>query len=315
VPLLPAEPKSIARAAGVLRGGGLVAFPTETVYGLGAVAFDARAVARIFETKRRPSFDPLIVHVLDRAMLARVVGGLPSNADALIDRFWPGALTLVVGKAATVPAIVTAGLQTVAVRMPSHPVARALLAQVGAPIAAPSANPFGSLSPTRAAHVASGLGERVDLILDGGACEYGIESTIVALEPEPALLRPGAVAVEAIEALVGPLARAGDGGPVRAPGELPRHYSTRTTLRLIDPAQVPAASRRRAGLLAWREAFEGYAATRILSARGDLHEAAACFFEALHQLDALGLERIDAQPVPEHALGLAIMDRLRRAIA
>jgi L-threonylcarbamoyladenylate synthase len=199
--IVAADAQGLARAAQILRDGGVVAFPTETVYGLGALAFDTSSVARIFEIKGRPRFDPLIVHVADRPMLARVVAEFPALAQVLAEQFWPGALTLVLRKSAAVGGLVTAGLPTVGVRMPSHPTARALLETVGAPLAAPSANPFGGLSPTRAEHVAQGLGERVDLILDGGSSECGIESTIVALEPRPALLRPGAIAVEAIEAV------------------------------------------------------------------------------------------------------------------
>jgi L-threonylcarbamoyladenylate synthase len=283
------------------------------VYGLGAIAFDADAVARIFEIKARPRFDPLIVHVLDRDMLATVVSYPSSDARALMDRFWPGPLTLVLRKTPAVPSLVTAGSASVAVRNPSHEVARALLEEVGAPLAAPSANPFGSLSATRAEHVQEALGESVDFILDGGPSTYGLESTIVALEPEPALLRPGAIPLEEIERVVGPLARGTR--TVRAPGMLPRHYSPRTPLRIVDPASVPIGERRRAGVLALSERYEGYDATRILSRRADLREAAAGFFEMLHDLDVLGLERIDAQPVPESGLGLAIMDRLERASA
>jgi L-threonylcarbamoyladenylate synthase len=314
VQLVQAGPESIEQAGQALRSGGVIAFPTETVYGLGALAFDPVAVARIFEIKRRPHFDPLIVHVLDREMLERVVAEVPRVAERLIERFWPGPLTLVLRKQAEVPEIVTAGLPSVAVRMPSHKFARSLLKEVGAPLAAPSANPFGGLSPTRAEHVAMGLGERVDLIIDGGPSEYGLESTIVALEPEAVLLRPGAIQVEAIEEVVGRLVR-GRGGPAQAPGGLPYHYSPRTPLRLIDPRLVPAHERPRAGALALREAFEGYAAVRVLSRGGDLRAAAAGFFEALHQLDSLALERIDAQPLPENGLGLAMMDRLARAAA
>ncbi len=313
--LLPAKPENIARAAEVLRGGGVVAFPTETVYGLGAAAFDAAAVARIFEIKQRPHFDPLIVHVLDRRMLALVVLRLSRLAERLIERFWPGPLTLVLPKGTRVPGLVTAGLSTVAVRMPSHRIARSLLEAVEAPVAAPSANPFGALSPTRAEHVAKALGERVDLILDGGSTQYGLESTIVALEPEPALLRPGAIPIEAIEEVCGRLARSSAGRVARAPGQLPHHYAPRTPLRLMDPATVPVEDRRRAGALVLRDAVEGYAAVRVLSRSSDLRAAAARFFEALHELDALELERIDARPISERGLGLAIMDRLRRAAA
>jgi L-threonylcarbamoyladenylate synthase len=313
MPVLPATPESIARAAALIRAGGVVAFPTETVYGLGALAWNASAVARIFEIKRRPSFDPLIVHVLGVTMLERVAAHVSDAAESLIARFWPGALTIVLEKRAEVPSLVTAGLASVAVRMPSHPVARALLESVGEPIAAPSANAFGGLSPTRAAHVERVLGGDVDMILDGGPTEYGLESTIVALEPKPVLLRPGAIAVEEIEATIGPLSRARATGPVLAPGQLPTHYAPRTPLRVVDPSMVPAAQRAGAGALAFQESIDGYAARRVLSRRGDLREAAAAFFELLHELDALGLERIDAQPLPERGLGLAMMDRLRRA--
>jgi L-threonylcarbamoyladenylate synthase len=315
VPLLPATTSSIARATAILRDGGVVAFPTETVYGLGALVWNARAVARVFEIKARPAFDPLIVHVLDRAMLLRVAADLPEAAEALVERFWPGPLTIVLPKEPAVPSLVTAGLQTVAVRMPSHPVARALLGEVGEPLAAPSANPFGRLSPTRARRVADALGESVDLILDGGPSEFGLESTIVALEPQPALLRAGAIEVEAIEATIGPLIRRASVGPALAPGQLPVHYAPRTPLRIIHPGRVPTGERAYAGVLTLDETFEGYAAARRLSERGDLRDAAAVFFETLHELDAMGLERIDAQPLPERGLGLAMMDRLSRAAA
>jgi L-threonylcarbamoyladenylate synthase len=297
-----------------LRNGGVVAFPTETVYGLGAVAFDPRSVARIFEIKARPSFDPLIVHVADRVMLWAVAARVSDAAERLIERFWPGPLTLILPKRPAVPGLVTAGLETVAVRMPAHPVALALLDAAGAPLAAPSANPFGRISPTRAEHVARLLGDRVDFILDGGATTHGLESTIVALEPRPTLLRPGAIAREEIEAIVGALEFSNE-STQRSPGQFARHYAPATPLRLIDPHGVPLVERRAAGAVALRETFAGYAAARSLSARGDMREAAAKLFETLHELDALGLERIDAQPMAESGLGLAIMDRLRRAAA
>lgn len=316
VMLLPAAaPGAVEAAAKRLREGGVVAFPTETVYGLGALAFDAQAVARVFEIKQRPSFDPLIVHVADRAMLDRVASAVPPEAESLIERFWPGPLTLVLAKRPEVPEIVTAGLPTVAVRMPAHPVARALLEAVGAPLAAPSANTFGRVSPTRALRVAQQLGERLDLILDGGPATFGLESTIVALKPRPALLRAGAVTIEELEAVLGPLERVDASSTIRAPGQLPRHYAPATPLRVIDPRAVPRHERRRAGALTLSEPVEGYAAVRLLSPRGDLREAAANLFETLHDLDALGLERIDAAPVEERGLGLAIMDRLMRAAA
>jgi len=313
--VVTATPQALQRAAELLREGALVAFPTETVYGLGASAFDATAVARIFEVKRRPFLDPLIVHVLDPDMLAAVAGKPPAAAQALIERFWPGPLTLVLPKRPAVPSIVTAGLATVAVRMPQHPVARALLGALGAAIAAPSANTFGRLSPTRASHVASMLGEGVAMILDAGSATLGIESSIVAFEKVPTLLRPGAIAIEEIEAVIGPVRRIGEGASIRAPGQLAHHYAPATPLRLIEPSIVPFPERRRAAVLAFQEEFAGYAATRVLAADGDLRAAAAAFFDALHELDALGLERIDAQPLPERGLGVAMTDRLRRAAA
>lgn len=314
MPVLPADSRGVACAGELLQRGGVVAFPTETVYGLGALAFIPKAVARVFEIKRRPHFDPLIVHVLDEAMLSRVVASMPAAARVLAERFWPGPLTLVLPKRAEVPDLVTAGLPTVAVRVPSHPVARALLAEAGAPLAAPSANPFGSLSPTRAEHVATAFGDGPDLILDGGPTQHGLESTIVAIDGVPELLRPGALEIEEIEAMVGPLRTVRDEG-YRAPGMLPQHYAPATPLRLIEPDSVPLPERKRAIALALRERFDGYAESRRLSATGDLREAAARFFETLHELDALGLERIDVQPIAERGLGQAMMDRLRRAAA
>jgi L-threonylcarbamoyladenylate synthase len=314
--VIPATPQNIRSAAQSLRAGGVVAFPTETVYGLGALALNARAAARIFEIKERPSFDPLIVHVGDEDMLALVARGISPLARELMRRFWPGALTIVLPRGDAVPRIVTAGLPSVAVRMPSHPVALALLRETGAPIAAPSANRFGGLTPTRAQHVEKMLGQRVECILDAGPTQLGVESTIVRLDPRPALLRPGAIAAEEIEAIAGPLERSVDerGAPL-APGRLAHHYAPSTPLRVVASAGVPAAERQGSGYLAFQHAPQGYAAVRVLSASGDLGDAAARLFDLLHELDALGLERIDAEPVPERGLGLAIMDRLRRAAA
>jgi L-threonylcarbamoyladenylate synthase len=317
MPIVPANAEELDRAAALIRSGAVVAFPTETVYGLGANALDARAVARIFEIKARPAFDPLIVHVAGEAMLARVAREIPQSARALIARFWPGPLTLVLRKSAEIPDLVTSGLETVGVRMPAHPVARALIERAQTPIAAPSANPFGYLSPTRAEHVERMLGERVDLIVDGGATEHGVESTIVLLEPEPVLLRHGAIAVEAIEAVAGPLARElSDAAKPLAPGQLPQHYAPRVSVRIVDDAaRVPPHERAGAALLAFRAPVTGYAQTRVLSASGELREAAAHLFEYLHELDAAGVTRIDAERVPDAGVGAAINDRLERAAA
>jgi L-threonylcarbamoyladenylate synthase len=315
MPLVPATTEQLDRAAALLRDGAVVAFPTETVYGLGANAFDTRAVARIFEIKARPAFDPLIVHIDGDAMLERVAASVPPSARALMEVFWPGPLTIVLRKRSEIPDLVTAGLSTVAVRMPAHPVARALIERAAVPLAAPSANPFGYLSPTRAEHVVRMLGERIDLIVDGGPTEHGVESTIVMIEPRPTLLRHGAIPAAAIEAVVGSLERelSDDARPL-APGSLPQHYAPHTPVRIVDvPAHVPEAERTGAALLAFRESVPGYRAVRVLSTNGDLREAAAHLFEYLHELDRLGAERIDAERVPPEGIGVAIMDRLQRA--
>lgn len=312
--VVPPTPENLERAAQIIQMGGLVAFPTETVYGLGANALDAMAVARIFAAKERPSFDPLIVHIAHREMLPQVVREVPALAEQLMARFWPGPLTLVLPKSELIPELVTAGLPTVAVRMPAHPVAQALIQQAGLPLAAPSANPFGYLSPTRAEHVARMLGERVDLILDGGRTEFGVESTIVLLAEKPVVLRHGAVALEALEQVVGEVAQQVEARdqPI-VPGQLPQHYAPHTPIRIATPEEVPPAQRKRVGYLAFREVPKGFKVVKVLSPTGNLLEAAAHLFEALHQLDRLGLEAIYAEPVPEVGLGRAIMDRLRRA--
>ncbi|RDI96217.1 threonylcarbamoyl-AMP synthase [Meiothermus sp. QL-1] len=312
--VVPPTEENLERAAHLLRSGGLVAFPTETVYGLGANALKAEAVARIFEVKGRPTFDPLIVHVASPEMLFGVVAETPPQASALMARFWPGPLTLVLPKAEAVPGLVTAGLPTVAVRMPANPVALELIRQAGVPVAAPSANPFGYLSPTRAEHVERTLGSRVDLILDGGRSQFGVESTILLLAERPVLLRHGAVPLEVLEEVLGPveLQVAREHKPL-VPGQLPHHYAPSTPIRLAQPHQVPPEERKRSGYLAFRDVPKGFKVVKVLSPTGDLREAAAHLFEALHQLDRLGLEAIYAEPVPEEGLGRAIMDRLRRA--
>lgn len=314
MPLVSASNQALDAAAALLSRGGIVAFPTETVYGLGANAFDVRAVARVFEVKGRPAFDPLIVHIVDAAMLGRVCDAVPAVAQRLIAHFWPGPLTLVLRKSHAVPELVTAGLDTVAVRMPAHPIARDLLARAAVPVAAPSANPFGYLSPTRAEHVVRMLGETVDMVINGGATEHGLESTILLLEPRPTLLRVGAIPVEAIEAVIGPLERTLDDAraPI-APGRLPQHYAPRTPIRIVDFATVTSEARATAAGVAFAEVPNGYAQARALSPGRSLREAAARLFEVLHELDELALARIDVEAVPEEGLGVAIMDRLRRA--
>ncbi len=309
------DPKAIKRGAEILRAGGLVAFPTETVYGLGCDAGNPMAVARIFEVKARPRIDPLIVHVADTASAERY-GDLPESARGLMAKFWPGPLTLVVPKKDSVPPIVTAGLETVAIRIPSHPAALALIRAAGCGIAAPSANPFGYVSPTEAGHVAEQLADKIDLILDGGPCPIGVESTIVSLVgAAPCLLRAGGVAIEELVPLVGRLEIPADpSGRPSAPGMLKRHYATRTRLEISGERPGELRAGERAGLLSLLqpEDPDRFAAVEVLSTSGDLREAAANLFRALRRLDSLGLDRIIARPIEETGLGVAIMDRLRR---
>ena len=309
---------NLHRAAEILRKGGIVAFPTETVYGLGADAFQPLAVARIFEAKKRPSFDPLIVHVGRPSDLEKLVVKVPPAARKLIDHFWPGPLTIVLEKRETVPDIVTAGLPTVAVRMPSHPLAFHLLEESNCPIAAPSANPFGYLSPTTAEHVREQLGDQVDLVLDGGPCQVGVESTILSLAEEmPRLLRPGGLALEEIESIIGPVRveTTHDERPL-APGRLERHYAPRTPMVIKDDKRSSEPyPGKRVGRLAFCEGpdAQGVQYVEVLSETGDLREAAANLFAAIRKLDRLNLDLIVADPIPEIGLGRAIMDRLRRA--
>ena len=317
--VLPAsDSESIRLAAEIIRGGGLVAFPTETVYGLGADALNPEAVAKIFEAKQRPSFDPLIVHIATRAALDRLVETISLGDHRLMDALWPGPLTLILPKRESVPDIVTAGLPTIAIRMPVHPVAQALIREAGAPIAAPSANPFGYVSPTCAQHVLHGLGDRVDLILDGGSCPIGVESTIVSMNGTwPELLRPGSVTLAEIRKVIGPAVHAAVSQTMVAPGQLPRHYATRTpvTILRVQGAKPVVQGHERAGLLAMsapRHVDDRFCASEVLSPSGDLREAARNLFAALRRLDALGLDRLYAEPCDERGLGLAIMDRLRR---
>ena len=311
-PIKPAKPDAIARAAAILRRGGLVAFPTETVYGLGADAANDSAVAGIFAAKERPRFNPLIVHVRDLAH-AQTLTALSEPALQLAKEFWPGPLTLVLSKRAHAPVslLVTAGLDTIALRVPAHETARLLLKESQLAIAAPSANRSGTLSSTTAAHVAESLGEAVDLILDAGPAGHGIESTIVGSYDEaPLLLRPGALPREQIEAVIGPLmTRTGD--TIASPGQLRSHYAPRTPLRLN--ARDAAADE--AFLAFGTPPAQRARVTRNLSESGDLPEAAANLFSMLHELDRAGCIAIAVMPIPEHGLGEAINDRLRRAAA
>lgn len=310
--------RAVEEAAACLRAGGLVVFPTETVYGLGADALNPKAVARVFEVKQRPHFDPLIVHVADIGWLQDIAAAFPPPARKLADRFWPGPLTFVLPKTDRVPDLVTAGLPTVAVRMPRHPLAMDLIRRVGRPVAAPSANRFGHLSPSTAEDARVEVGEGVDMILDGGPCPVGIESTIISFAGErPVLLRPGGLPLEDIEAVIGLVPPAVEaGGRPESPGRLPRHYAPRTPLEL-GSTLPPVPDRADAGLLAPGPVpnAAGFARVEILSTAGDPAEAAARLFSALRRLDAAGLDRIYAIPGPEKGLWRAINDRLRRAAA
>lgn len=311
--MLPAGAANIAAAARVLEAGGLAAFPTETVYGLGARADDARAVARLYAAKGRPAFNPLIAHVRS-ADAARLIAEFNALAELLAEKFWPGPLTLVLrAKGNDVCELARAGLPTVAVRLPSHPVARGLLGEVPFAIVAPSANRSGHVSPTTAQHVQDDLGGLVDVILDGGAAPVGIESTIVDCSgARPALLRSGGIPRETIEAITGPLANA-EADRISAPGMIASHYAPRATLRL-DASEVRDGE----ALLAFGPLPPGAArATMILnlSPGGDPVEAAANLYAHLRALDASGTSTIAVAPIPAGGLGEAIRDRLQRAAA
>jgi L-threonylcarbamoyladenylate synthase len=309
---------AIRQAAEIIKRGGIVAFPTETVYGLGGNAFNSLAVARIFEVKARPSFDPLIIHVAHPEDLEKLVKEIPSPAKKLIARVWPGPLTVVLNKKEDVPDLVTAGLPTVAVRMPKHSMTLDLIDQAGWPLVGPSANPFGYLSPTTAEHVRTQLGDQIDFILDGGPCEVGVESTILSfLEGGPRLLRPGGIPLEEVESIIGKV----DVPPVEkgkplAPGMLPKHYAPRTPMIIGHREKTMQAYRdKRIGLLAFQEPEISFPFLHIeiLSKKGDMKEAAANLFSAIRRLDALNLDLIVAEAISEVGLGRAIMDRLRRA--
>jgi L-threonylcarbamoyladenylate synthase len=317
--ILPADEAAVAVAARCLREGGLVAFPTETVYGLGADAAQAAAVAAIYEAKGRPSFNPLIAHVAD-LKAARQIARFGATATQLAEAFWPGPLTLVLPKTAHCPVaeLATAGLDTVAIRVPAHPVAQSILRAFGGAVVAPSANLSGHVSPTTALHVAGDLTGRVDLIIDGGPVNVGVESTIVACFDQAMLLRPGGLPREAIERVLGhalqrlPEDTGGDNAQPLAPGMLASHYAPRTPVRLnatgVGDGEV---------LLAFGSdpvpGTDKAFAVMNLSVRGDLNEAATHLFGYLRTLDAKGAHAIAVMPIPHHGLGEAINDRLRRA--
>lgn len=320
--LVAATPEAIAAAADLLAEGGLVAFPTETVYGLGGDATRERVVARIFAAKGRPRFNPLIVHLAPGWPVGEIAI-MDERAERLAARFWPGALTLVLMRAPGCPIslLASAGLDTLALRMPAHPIAQALLKRAHLPIAAPSANPSGRLSPTAARHVAEALGDKVDVILDGGPCPGGLESTVLDLSvEEPRILRPGLVTQEAIEAELGmkvarlpeaPPGANADSDEIKSPGMLASHYAPKKPLRLNAASAEPGEAFLAFGPNPPRSVL----ASLNLSPTGDLVEAAANLFAYLHRLDASQAHTIAVMPIPEEGLGAAINDRLRRAAA
>jgi L-threonylcarbamoyladenylate synthase len=344
--IYPVDDKSLFAAAECLKSGGLAAFPTETVYGLGGDAFNPAALAKIFEVKRRPYFDPLIIHIAGLEALERILDSgslrpyMRKRLDVLSRRFWPGPLTLILPKRSELPDLATGGLPTAALRFPSHPAAQKLILLSTGAVAAPSANLFGCLSPTRAEHVEEQLGDKIGIILDGGPAGIGLESTVLDLAGElPRILRPGGTPQEAIEELIGRVeagpahpSGAEEGGPQISPGLLKSHYAPRTALSVHSLEELIALGCNSGeGCLffdgssrdTWRSACaavrgrvpDDSARFITLSEKGDISEAAANFFEALHRLDRLGLTGIRAQKMPERGLGAALNDRLLRAAA
>jgi L-threonylcarbamoyladenylate synthase len=302
-------------AARLLEAGELVAIPTETVYGLAANALDEAAVLQVFEAKQRPAFDPLIVHVHGLEQVREVVRELPPEAEALMRRFWPGPLTLVLPKQPRIPDLVTSGLDTVGVRMPAHPLTLELLRTLPFPLAAPSANPFGYVSPTTAQHVMDQLGARIPYILDGGACTVGVESTIIGMEEgQWVLYRPGGVPVEAIEEVIGTVRPQVKQVLPVAPGMLESHYAPRKPVFIGDIAALLQAHPGRGGVISFTR-DHGAWRNEVLSPTGDLSEAARQLFAALRRLDASEADVILAEVFPNDGLGRAINDRLKRAAA
>jgi len=334
--LFPVTDESLKKGADILKNGGLVAFPTETVYGLGADAFNPQALAKIFEVKGRPHFDPLIIHIVSARALEKVADmSLLDNETRkklflLADNLWPGPLSIILPKNEKIPGIATAGLKTAAIRFPANEAAQKLISLSGTAVAAPSANPFGSLSPTRAEHVRDGLGGKVDLILDGGPSQIGIESTVLDLTGEKIkILRPGGTPREKIEGLIGSVEMSGDESGIVSPGQLKNHYSPKTPLFVFSreeiinqPSEAACATIERIALLffdsstrdAWRKTQKPLkiAVIRVLSETGDLQEAASRLFEILHEADNSNITRIIAQLAPNQGLGEAINDRLMR---
>lgn len=312
--------EDINKAKSILEEGDLVAIPTETVYGLAGNAFNPEAIAKIFQVKNRPSFDPLIVHTHSLEQVEKIVKELPEKARLLAERFWPGPLTLLLPKQAIIPDLATSGMDTVAVRIPNQPLTLELLRSLDFPLVAPSANPFGYVSPTSAQHVEDQLGEKIAYVLDGGSCDVGIESTIVGFEASDAIIhRLGGLSKERIESIIGrvKLMPHSSSNP-KAPGMLKSHYSPGKTLILGDlDALIKQHGKERAGIISFEKSIDGIVPERqmVLAPDGDLTTAAKNLFSSLRLLDKQDIEFILAELVPEHGLGLAVNDRLRRAAA
>lgn len=316
--LLEASPENISLAVKVLQLEGIVAFPTETVYGLGANGLNKIAVSKIFEAKKRPSFNPLILHISSKNMLDSIASYSNNKIDLLIDKFWPGPLTLIFKKKEIVPYIVTAGLETVAVRMPDNQIALDLITKLGKPIAAPSANSFSKLSPTSAEHVVKQIGNKADIILDGGKCNVGVESTIIEItENKQFLLRPGGVAQEDIEKVIGKLEKKESiTESPNSPGQLQIHYAPNIPIQFYEEEKAALFTNMKIGGIFFCEVKnkDVFSITKVLSANNDLREAAANLFSYLHELESMNLDMIFIEKVEMKGLGIAIMDRLTKAV-
>lgn len=310
--------KDIQKAVQLLTNEQLVAIPTETVYGLAGNIFSEKAINSIFSTKKRPFFNPLIVHIPSVEFLENVVTHIPKKAKLLADAFWPGSMTLVLKKNRKIPDLITAGKDTVAVRVPNHPVTLSLLRQLAFPLAAPSANPFGSISPTKPSHVENYFKNNIQMVLDGGACKNGIESTIIGFEnEEPIIYRLGALPLEDIEAVVGKIAikNKKEQNP-EAPGMLARHYAPKTKTFLVNNvlSELKKHLNKKIGVLVFKDSINNDSVTEIiLSEKGVMQEAASNLYNSLHLLDTYHLDVIIAERFPENGLGTSINDRLQRA--
>ncbi len=315
--LLAPTSNNIKLSAEKLKNGGLVAFPTETVYGLGADGLNSIAVSKIFEAKQRPTFNPLILHINSAEMLNKIAVVNNERIKGLINAFWPGPLTLVLPKKNIVPGIVTAGYETVAVRMPNNKIALKLIEELGNPIAAPSANSFGKLSPTSAQHVVKQLGEKVDIVMDGGNCSVGVESTIIEItETKNYLLRPGGIAKEEIEAIIGKLELKKNTQNPNSPGQLKIHYAPDIPIYFYDEKLLSKFAGKKLGGLFFKESKRDnyFSSIKILSQSGNLREAASNIFSFLHEFENEKLDAIFVEKIEKKGLGYAIMDRLDKAV-